>query len=210
MQSKRIAFGRFVADSFFTIATIFVMMALTQPMLAQTYTVIHNFTGGSDGANPASGLTIDRAGNFYGTASTGGVGYGTVFKLVNHDSAWLTIPLYSFTGGDDGAGPFATMTLGSDGRLYGTTQEGGGSSCGGNILAAVLFSWLRLRQSLRPGFLAVGRIRCSTLLPTVVPTESSLNLLSWFSIKLEISTALPQAEAPGNNGIVYKLTRSSD
>ena len=39
---------------------------------AQTFTVLHNFTGGRDGANPLDGLTIDRNGNLYGTASAGG------------------------------------------------------------------------------------------------------------------------------------------
>ena len=37
---------------------------------AQTFTVLHNFTNGLDGAHPYTGLTIDRAGNLYGTAST--------------------------------------------------------------------------------------------------------------------------------------------
>jgi len=47
---------------------------------AQTYKVIHNFTGGGDGANPSAGLTINRAGNLYGTTYNGGSGYGNVFN----------------------------------------------------------------------------------------------------------------------------------
>ena len=35
---------------------------------AQTYRVIHTFSGGYDGATPLSGLIIDRSGNLYGTA----------------------------------------------------------------------------------------------------------------------------------------------
>ena len=38
---------------------------------AQTFTVIHNFTGGSDGANPLAGFLIDGT-TLYGTASSGG------------------------------------------------------------------------------------------------------------------------------------------
>ena len=34
---------------------------------AQTYTIIHNFTNGGDGATPQAGLTMDAGGNFYGT-----------------------------------------------------------------------------------------------------------------------------------------------
>ena len=51
-------------------------------------TVLHSFTGGADGADPKAGLTIDAAGNLYGTAGYGGdtkcdppYGCGTVFKI---------------------------------------------------------------------------------------------------------------------------------
>jgi len=51
---------------------------------AGTLSVIHVFTGGSDGANP-SGLMEDAAGNLYGTTGEGGsyvcFGGGTVFKI---------------------------------------------------------------------------------------------------------------------------------
>ena len=67
---------------------------------AQTETVLYNFTGGSDGANPQSRLTSDGAGNFYGTAYEGGVGAGTVFELSpNSSGGWNESVLYSFTGG---------------------------------------------------------------------------------------------------------------
>ncbi len=32
---------------------------------AQTFTVIHSFTGGGDGAQPYAGLTMDAPGNLY-------------------------------------------------------------------------------------------------------------------------------------------------
>jgi hypothetical protein len=59
----------------FVLAMLGVLTMLATPGLAQTITVLHNFTGGADGAFPYAGLTWDRAGNFYGTASAGG-GYG--------------------------------------------------------------------------------------------------------------------------------------
>ena len=34
---------------------------------AQTFSVLHNFSSGPDGATPYTGLTVDKAGNFYGT-----------------------------------------------------------------------------------------------------------------------------------------------
>ncbi len=92
---------------------------------AQTFTVLHSFTGGADGASPAAGLTMDRVGNLYGTASAGGAGYGTVFKLARAGSGWIFNPLYQFQGGTDGATPVAALVFGPNGSLYGTTQLGG-------------------------------------------------------------------------------------
>jgi len=98
-----------------------------QPAQAQTYSVIYNFTGGSDGEGPDAGLTIDHGGNLYGTANAGGLGYGTVFKLVRKSSNWLFNPLYSFAGGADGSGTYSRVVFGPDGSLYGVTfgPEGG-------------------------------------------------------------------------------------
>src|SRR3984893_371043 len=91
---------------------------------APTFCVVHNFTGGSDGANPLSGFTIDAAGNLYGTTNAGGVsGAGTVFKLTQSGSEMV---LYRFTGGIDGANPGASLLLdAAAGNLYGTTSAGG-------------------------------------------------------------------------------------
>ena len=68
---------------------------------AQTETVLYNFTGGSDGNDPFSGLTSDGAGNFYGTTVEGGrSGDGAVFELSPHRSGgWKETAIYSFTGG---------------------------------------------------------------------------------------------------------------
>ena len=106
------------------LAIVFVMTVVaTHAAQAQTFTVLHNFTGGADGGTPIAGLTIDQAGNFYGT--TFGLNWGTVFKLAHKNSSWVLTPLYSFSGGDDGASPFAGVTIGLNGILYGTTFEGG-------------------------------------------------------------------------------------
>src|ERR1700730_12256002 len=40
------------------------------------HTVLYSFTGGADGGEPYKGVTIDRRGNLYGTAVTGGSGGG--------------------------------------------------------------------------------------------------------------------------------------
>jgi hypothetical protein len=59
------------------LSTVLVLTVVaTQSPQAQTFTVLHDFTGGPDGANPDAGLTMDSAGNLYGTTSGGGSGGG--------------------------------------------------------------------------------------------------------------------------------------
>jgi uncharacterized repeat protein (TIGR03803 family) len=138
--------ARIARGSLPTLALICVLIAPVRPMHAQTFTVIHNFTGGLDGGVPQTGLTIDSAGNLYGTTVGGGniqsdscfsVGCGVVFKLAHHSSGWLLTPIYTFQGNPDGAAPCSRITIASNGTLYGTTNEGGGTQCsqGGSCLA---------------------------------------------------------------------------
>ena len=113
--------------------TAAVLFVSSLPRLAQgqTYTVIHNFTNGQDGGQPAAGPTLDRGGNLYGTALYGGsqncaTGCGIVYKLARHGNSWLLNSLYAFTGAGDGALPYyGALALGPDGTPYGTTFGGG-------------------------------------------------------------------------------------
>jgi uncharacterized repeat protein (TIGR03803 family) len=106
------------------------MLAFAIPAThAQSFTVLHNFAGEQDGSQPVAGLTMDRGGNLYGMASAGGNGYGTAFKLTHKNSAWILSPLYSFAGGNDGAGPVTAPVIAASGALYGSTAAGGGGSC---------------------------------------------------------------------------------
>jgi len=106
---------------------------------AQTFTVIHTFTGApNEGALPMNGVVIDRAGNLYGVTFSGGIpgttgngctaftngGCGTVFKLTRHGSGWIYSTLYKFQGVPDGNYP-AGVVVGPDGALYGATFGGG-------------------------------------------------------------------------------------
>jgi uncharacterized repeat protein (TIGR03803 family) len=93
-----------------------------------TETVLHTFTGiGLDGCNPQTGLIRDAAGNFYGTARTGGSsGEGVVFTM----TAGVLNTLYSFTGGADGGQPYGDLVFDATGNLYGVTTLGGASNKG--------------------------------------------------------------------------------
>jgi len=90
--------------------------------------VLYSFTGGVDGGNPQSPLIRDSAGNLYGTTRVGGASnQGVVYKL---DATGHEMVLYSFTGGADGAHPYAGLILDSAGNLYGTTYRGGPANAG--------------------------------------------------------------------------------
>ena len=118
-----------------TLTILFALLAAFAP--AQTFKVIHTFTGGADGGYPYAGLIADPSGNLYGTANSGGrgacppqnIGCGTVFKLVHSKSGWTFQRLYAFRGNNDGQGPYGPVTLGPDGNLYGTTVDGGLNNC---------------------------------------------------------------------------------
>jgi uncharacterized repeat protein (TIGR03803 family) len=88
-------------------------------------TVLHDFTGGSDGAVPFGTVIRDSAGNLYGTTSQGGAGFGTVYKI---DSAGQFTMFYTFAGGAEGGRPFAGLIRDSAGNLYGVTSNFGDSS----------------------------------------------------------------------------------
>ncbi len=116
--------------SLVALALIAIIFGMAQTALGQTFTVIHNFTGEQDGATPSTGLTIDAYDNIYGTAFGGGAGhFGVVFSLNNNGGGWTLSPIYSFAGGEDGAGPLARLVVGPDGILYGSTLAGGGGPC---------------------------------------------------------------------------------
>jgi uncharacterized repeat protein (TIGR03803 family) len=105
---------------------------------AQTYKILYTFTGQADGGQPIGGLIRDAERNLYGTTCCGGAyGAGTVFML---DMAGNETVLYSFTGGQDGDQPFASLIRDEEGNLYGTTFWGGGSAaCNGGTGCGVVF-----------------------------------------------------------------------
>jgi uncharacterized repeat protein (TIGR03803 family) len=101
---------------------------------SSTYKDLWDFTDGLDGGKPAGALVFDKAGNLYGTTEIGGkYDKGTVFKLApTVRGQWKESVLHSFKGGtSDGNYPYSTLIFDAAGNLYGTTYDGGSSSCAG-------------------------------------------------------------------------------
>ena len=91
-------------------------------------TTLYSFTNGTDGANPLASLIQGKDGYFYGTTYNGGAnGVGVVFKV---SSSGALTPVYSFTGGADGAYLYAALIQGKDGNLYGTDYLSGANGVG--------------------------------------------------------------------------------
>lgn len=86
-------------------------------------TVLYNFNGGNDGANPIDGVSFDGAGNLFGTTSEGGAyAKGTIFQLAPVvGGQWQESVLYSFTGASDGQNPQSGLLVDAAGNLFGTT-----------------------------------------------------------------------------------------
>jgi len=95
---------------------------------AATFQTLHGFNGGTEGSGPQGQLVMDAAGLLYGTTISGGPNNGgTVFRF-NPGTGALTV-LYAFSlGGATGMTPAAGLIIDSTGKLYGTTQRGGGSA----------------------------------------------------------------------------------
>jgi uncharacterized repeat protein (TIGR03803 family) len=91
-----------------------------------TWTVIHDFAGDPDGADPQSGLIFDSTRRFFGTAAGSVLGGGTVFQGTRTaGESWNVEVLYAFTGQADGSYPNGSLVIDSTGALYGVTQQGG-------------------------------------------------------------------------------------
>jgi uncharacterized repeat protein (TIGR03803 family) len=116
-----------VSKFLFAIAFLLGIVAMTTPAYAQSFSVVHNFSGGSDGGVPYNGFTM-KGKMFYGTASTGGsANDGVIFKM---NAKGVETVLHNFAGGADGANPEGELIEDKSGHFYGTTTAGGAFGAG--------------------------------------------------------------------------------
>jgi uncharacterized repeat protein (TIGR03803 family) len=94
-------------------------------------TILHTFTGGTDGGNPISSLIIDAAGNLYGTTQFGGstlskcgtMGCGVAFRISHASTGWHETVLRAFDFSVDGQYP-RSLVQDSAGNIYGASFQG--------------------------------------------------------------------------------------
>ncbi|HUI85476.1 MAG TPA: choice-of-anchor tandem repeat GloVer-containing protein [Candidatus Binatia bacterium] len=196
------------------------VVAITQPVDAQSFRVLYNFTGGADGRTPSSGVLLAEDGSLYGNTlggagssghCSGGQGSvcGTVFQLSNTGAGWTLTTLYSFAGGTDGAGPQG-MTFAPDGSLYGITVAGGIAE---NLCSGYFpFLGCGTVYKLTPG-------SDGTWMKSVLYRFQSQPLDGWYPIGPPVldsagnvygttAASLNQCGQSGYCGTAYRLTRS--
>ncbi len=94
-------------------------------------TTVMEFTTDTGGNEPSGSLVSDGAGFLWGMCSSGGKGYGTLFKVNATKGALTTVVEFTGEGGSyPGSIPIAAPVSDGHGFLWGSTQEGGSDSWG--------------------------------------------------------------------------------
>ena len=173
---------------------------------SQTFQVIHSFTGSGDGYAPSAGVTVDRAGNLYGTTSQS-TGPGTVFEMKRKNGAWLFNTLFEFTDIVNGRVPMGRPVFGPGGALYGTNSAGGAGNCTPRQYCGTVYS-LRASQSI------CRTVNCPWTATLVTSFDGTNGALPYYvdpvfdsAGNLYGTTAQGGAFGDGN---VFQLTRSAD
>jgi len=197
---------------------------------AGAFTIVHRFSAPGEGANPFASLIQGPNGSLYGTTLSGGqFGQGTVFKF---DPAGTLTTLYHFSDDSHGASPWADLTAGGDGNLYGTTSGGGGTagtvfkvSAGGIVTTLHAFSGADGQNPVAHVIRSAdGSLYGTTLtgpsgLSTIFKLDTAGTLTTLFSFSGEFGGGLyggiiqaldgnlygTTAQGPGNGGTLYKF-----
>jgi uncharacterized repeat protein (TIGR03803 family) len=131
------------------------------------FTTLYNFTGGTDGANPAGGLANGPgAYDVFGTTIGGGTGkQGTFFN-------WTTSGLsteWNFQSGNLGGNPVGSLFLDKNGAIYGTLKSY-------TATAPVIFGYRPGYEEI-VGYFVLRGIRYPVL-QYVQPEQTTINI-SW-------------------------------
>jgi uncharacterized repeat protein (TIGR03803 family) len=197
------------------LALLLVLAMTAQPAQAQTFKVLHTFKGASnDGAAPWGVLVRDRAGNFYGTTTSGGSGRGfctnyggcgTAFKF---DKSGKEIWLHSFTF-PKGWSPETGLLLDKSGNLYGTTYGGGDTSCDSIGCGTIFDLSATGKETVRYKFEGSPDGQFPTEQPLV--EDSSGNLYGTTGLGGDYGIgSIFKIDKAGNETILYSFTGYSD
>ena len=115
------------------VAAISLTLTVAIPLSAQSFTLLHSFSG-TDGGNPYAGLAQGPDGLLYGTTSSGGAhSGGTVFDITTGGTLTSLYSFCSLTSCADGFDPRSPVVQALNGNFYGTTWGGGPSDNPGTI-----------------------------------------------------------------------------
>src|SRR5215467_6497743 len=123
---------------------------LTRPSKSGAWSEMTLFLFSTDfkeGFYPKGGIAFDASGDLFGMTYAGGdfncqvQGCGVVFELIkSNDGMWMETILHEFTGGSDGAYPLDGLAMDAAGNLYGTTTNGGDTTCNNGGGCGVVFT----------------------------------------------------------------------
>ena len=103
------------------LATAFLLTVVSSAAAhAQSFQLLYTFTGGLDGGQPYSGVTINRGGNLFGTTHTGnqGTNWGQVYELEHAGSGYVFADLALYDGTLE-----APAVFGPNGTIYSTSPN---------------------------------------------------------------------------------------
>ncbi len=190
------------------------LLVALPPAHAQSEIVLYNFCSQPncvDGENPASSLTPDGAGNFYGTTQLGGAHqYGTVFELSpNGVGGYNETVLYSVCSLPwcaDGSSPDSNVTFDGHGNLYATTYYGGPYASGPYSGYGVVFELSPEPVGGCPSGSNNGNGWCETVLYSFMSTPDGAFPASGLTWDHQGNLYGTTYGGGSGNGVVYELS----
>lgn len=119
-------FHRNLKAATLALAIFFTVTIVSAPTAhAQSFQILHTFSGAGDGAIPSGALALGAKGKLYGGNDEGGSGNGLIFNLTPSGSGWIFYVLNNLRAG----GVQSSLVFGPVGALYGAASTGGMGGC---------------------------------------------------------------------------------